>query len=192
MYAKRRAKWTPALHADKAIADLYGLLVKYRDTLQLDASDDELSEMFRSYIRDLKKDRKTDGDRLVREIKGPDEFRLVCSAVIAYAVQCERAARAGREAEAWTYAIDAQRWQDFALDMVLSQRFPASKHFAQQGASARHKKHREFKDLAMAHFEINKDRYASMTDAALDIVGNVVPMRPRTVLTWLAEHKKRR
>jgi hypothetical protein len=75
-------------------------------------------------------------------------------------------------------------------------RFPSQQHIlrqtAKKAADARHKEHRDMKKQVIDYYETHKTEFRSIDHAADTIVNKVklVPVKFRTVQTWISQHKK--
>jgi hypothetical protein len=200
-YKPSRADQTPSIAACTAL----DALAEWFDNVLSEALPDRYSRgLVERYLRSLNQNPK-DSDTLVRqqaakmsaEATATDQVLFdtetqAAEFCIVYCYQAIEAEQAGRLPVAWSFVMDAMYWFGVfrAAEAAFLCRKPSVHEMARKGADARHRENRDLKAHALAFYEKNKDRFDTMTDAAEAIAGKEVPVKQRTVLTWLSAQKK--
>jgi hypothetical protein len=90
-------------------------------------------------------------------------------------------------AEAWTYVLNL--FVESGISPGLNERSDLSA-FAKKGADARHAENRALRQELLTWYAANKANFRSMDAAAEHAAGRIVPVKFRTVRTWIGAFNK--
>lgn len=173
--------------ADPLNAELFGVIWMlaeiYRDWFPAKPGEAFFDELFKPIYRNesLQSELEKVGDREFRQL-----VSLVGSCV--YALKLGNTDDIKQRDRAWKYLLRAALgW----VRLSTAKKPSELSIFSKKGLAARHSENRAIKKEFLDWYAANKDKYTSMDAAAEYAAGKVVPMKFRTVRSWINQARKK-